>query len=58
MYTDREMSQEREIKQSITETVSKIKSVKILKLIEGFVLSGYREDKVLFDKEVSHEVRK
>lgn len=45
MFTNKETAQEREIKQSITETVSKIKSIKILKLIEGFALSGYREDR-------------
>lgn len=56
MYTSKEAAQEHEIKQSISETVSKIKSIKILKLIEGFVLSGYREDKAL-TMEVSHEVR-
>lgn len=41
----REEAQECEVRERIIETVSKIKSVKILKLIEGFALSGYREDK-------------
>lgn len=42
---NRDVAQEREVRERIIETVSKIKSVKILKLIEGFALSGYREDK-------------
>lgn len=42
---NQDVVQECEVRERIIETVSKIKSVKILKLIEGFALSGYREDK-------------
>ena len=41
----REEAQECEVRKRIIETVSKIKSIKILKLIEGFALSGYMEEK-------------
>ena len=41
----RDVAQEHEVRERIIEAVSKIKSIKILKLIEGFALSGYREDK-------------
>lgn len=36
---------EEEYQKRIIEMIKKIKNIKILKLIEGFVLSGYKEEK-------------
>lgn len=42
---NKDVAPECEVRERIIEAVSKIKSIKILKLIEGFALSGYREDR-------------